>query len=74
MEECTENIDEAKIAEMDLFKCGNECVCSYTICVVLIVMIFTINVRINTYFVYPRWYLKKDVIPVKFGTRIQATI
>ena len=60
-EECTENIDEAKIAEMNLFERGNECVCSSTIFVVLIAMIFTINIRINAYFVYPRWYLKKDV-------------
>ena len=30
--ECTENIDEVKIARMALFEHENECVCSYTIC------------------------------------------
>ena len=32
VEECTENIDEVKIAGMVLFKHGNKCVCPYTIC------------------------------------------
>ena len=38
VEECTENIDEVKIAGMALFEHGNECVCSYTICVILTVI------------------------------------
>ena len=29
---------------------------------------------IGAYFVYSRWYLKKDVICVKFDTRTQTTI
>ena len=32
VEECTENIDEVKIAGMSLFEHENGCVCSYTIC------------------------------------------
>ena len=47
VEECTENIDEVKIAEMALFKYGNECVCSYTICVVLAVIASTIAISIE---------------------------
>ena len=70
-EECTENIDEVKIAEMALSEHGDECVCSYAICVVLAVIALAISIGIGAYFVYSRWYLKKDVIRVTFGTRIQ---
>ena len=51
-EECTENIDEVKIAGMVLFENGNECVCSYTICVVLAVIALTISIGIGAYFGY----------------------
>ena len=73
-EECTENIDAEKIAGMVLFKQRNDCVCSCTIYVVLIVIIFTINIGIGAFFACSRWYLKKDVICVKFGTRTQTAI
>ena len=36
-------------------------------------MFFTINVGIGRYFLCFYWYLKKDVICVKFGTRTQTT-
>ena len=58
-EECTENIDEEKIAGIALFERGNERVCYYTICVVLTVIVLTISIGISIYFVYSRWYLKK---------------
>ena len=74
IEECAENIGEAKIAGMTLFEHGNERVCSCTIYVVLIVMIFTTSIGIGAYFVYSRGYFKKDVTHVKFGTRTQTTI
>ena len=48
VEESTENIDEVKIAEMALFEHGNECVCSYTICVVLAAIALAISIGINT--------------------------
>ena len=51
-EECTENIDEVKIAGVALFEHENEYVCSYTICVVLAVIAFTISIGIGAYFVY----------------------
>ena len=35
MEGCGENIEEAKLSEITLFEHGNECVCSYTVCIVL---------------------------------------
>ena len=80
-EECTENIDEVKIAEItsielystDLRSAGhkNMCVCSYTICVILAVIALAINIGIGAYFAYSHWYLKKDVAHIKFGTRTQ---
>ena len=57
-EECTENIDEVKNAD------ENECVCSYTICVALIVIALAIRTGIGAYFVHSRWYLKKRILLV----------
>ena len=58
VEECTENIDEVKIAECisveNIHKCS-----SCTLYIVLFSILFTINVGIGTYFVYFHWYLKK---------------
>ena len=51
VEECTENIDEVKIAGIALFERENEFVWSYTICVVLAVIALTISIGICTYFV-----------------------
>ena len=50
--QCTENIDEVKIAGMALCEHGNECVCSYMICVVLAVIALIIKIGIGTYFPY----------------------
>ena len=50
VEECTENIDEVKIAEMTLFDRRNECKFLCTIYVVLIEIVFTISIGIGTYF------------------------
>ena len=52
VEECTENIDKAKFAGMALFDRENECVCPYTICVVLAVIVLTISIGIGAYFAY----------------------
>ena len=71
VEECTENIDEAKIAGMALSEHGND---SYTICVVLVVIALPISIGIGAYFIYSCWYLKNDVTHIKFGTRTQTTI
>ena len=38
-EECTEDIDEAKLTRIALFEHENECVCSYTVCIVLGVIV-----------------------------------
>ena len=77
IEECTENIDEEKIAEVALFEHGNEGVYSYTICVILAVIALTISIGISACFAYKymnHWYIKKDVICVRFGTRTQTRI
>ena len=44
VEECGENIDEAKLTEIDLFE--HECVCSYTVFIVLSVIALTICIRL----------------------------
>ena len=70
--EFTENIDEVKIAEITLARHENVWVCSYTIFVILAVIVLAISIGIGAYFVYSRWYLKKDVSRIKFGTGTQC--
>ena len=55
MEECNENIDEAKLTKMALFEHKNECVCCYTVFIVLGVIVLTFCIEISTYFVYYRY-------------------
>ena len=50
-EECTENIDEAKLAGAALFEYVNECVCSYTVCIVLAVIALTVSIGISAFFI-----------------------
>ena len=79
MEECTENIDEVKFAEIALFEHGNECVCAYTICVILTVIALTISIGIGAYFAYKyinHRYLKKtlfvlSLVPVLNGIALK---
>ena len=52
VEECRENIDEAIFAGIALFEHGNECVCSYTVRVVVAVISLTVSIGINAYFTY----------------------
>ena len=52
VEECTENIDEAKLTEVALFEHVNECICSYTVFIVLSVIFLTICIGIGAYFTY----------------------
>ena len=48
-EECIENIDEVKIADKNI------CACSYTICVVLALIVLAISIEIDAYFAYSCW-------------------
>ena len=52
MEECTENIDEAKLTGVALLEHINEFLCSYTVCIVLTVIALTVSIGIGTYFTY----------------------
>ena len=53
------NIDEVKIAGMDLFERENECKYLCTVYVVLIMTIFTIFSGTGTYFIYYK-YMNHD--------------
>ena len=52
--ECTDNIDEVKIAEVTLTKNMRKC-SSCILHIVLFSIVFTINVGICTYFVYNKY-------------------
>ena len=74
-EECTENINETRLAEITSAKNENKHECSScTLYIVLFSISFTINVGIGSYFLCFHWYLKKGAIRVKFGTHIKTTI
>ena len=80
IEKCTENIDEAKIAEitsMELHSTENENNHKCSSCVmytVLFSIIFTMNIGIGSYFLYFHSYLKKGITRVKCGTYTQTAI
>ena len=57
VEECTENVEEAKITEITENKCKSLC----TI-MLLIAIVFPIYTGIVTYFVYSHWYLKMMIL------------
>ena len=58
VEQCNENIDEEKLTEIALLEHKNECVCYYTVFIVLGVIVLTVCVGFGAYFVY---YNKKNV-------------
>ena len=76
VEECTETVEEVKLAKITLAENENSYKCSScTVYTVLLWIFFTIKVRgIGVYFVYFHRYLKKDVTRVEFDTRTQTTI
>ena len=55
VEECNENIDEAKLTEMALFEHKNECACYYTVFIVLALIALAISIGIGAYFVYYKY-------------------
>ena len=65
IKQCTENFFERKIAGLALFEHGNECVCSYTICVILAAIAVTISIEIGACFACSRWYSKKILLSIK---------
>ena len=75
IEECTETVEEVKLAKITLAENKNsDKYSSCTVYIVLFSIFFTINVGIVIYFVYSHWYLKKDITRVEFNTRTQTTI
>ena len=73
--ECSETVEEVKIAKITLAKNENKYKSnSCTLYIALFSILFTINVGMGAYFVYFHWYLKKDVTRVEFDTRTQTTI
>ena len=59
VKECSENIDEVKMAEITLAEDENKCKSSCTTYVVLIATIFTISIGNGTYFIYCK-YINHD--------------
>ena len=76
IEECTETVEEVKLAKITLAENENSYKCnSCTVYTVLFWIFFTINVSgIGAYFVYYHWYLKRDVLHVDFNIGTQTTI
>ena len=75
VEECTDNIEETRLVKKSLAKNEDKHKCSSsTLYIVLFSIFFTINIGVGVYFVYYRWYLKKDIPHVKFNTDAQTTI
>ena len=75
VEECTETVEEVKLAKITLAENENKCKCSSCILYIeLFSIFFTINFGIGTYFIYSHWYLKKDVSRIKFNICNQTTI
>ena len=75
VEECTENIEETRLVEKTYAKNKNQHKCSFcTVYILLFSIIFTINIRTGTYFVYIHWYLKNYDACVVLDTRTKTTI
>ena len=47
MEKCQENIDEAKLTKIASFEHKHECVCYYTVFIVLAVIVLTVSIGIG---------------------------
>ena len=75
IEECTENVEEVKLAKITLVEDENSHKCpSRTAYIVSMIVVFIICAGITTYFIYYNWSLVKNASRIKFGTRIQTTI
>ena len=78
IEECTEKVEEVKLAYIIFAESENKNSYKCIPCIVYIVLLlifFTINVSgIVTYYVYSQWYLKKYSPHVGFNTYKETTI
>ena len=64
IEECSENVDEAKLAGATLFEHENECVCFYTVFIALAVIALTVSIGIGAYFTYKDIKRNKENVSV----------
>ena len=74
IDECTETIEEVKLAKITIFENENEN--KYSSCrvyIVLMIEVFTIFPGITIYFVYYNWFLI-NVSCIKFSTRKEAKL
>ena len=60
VEKCDENIDQAKLTEIALFEHKNKCLCSYTIFIVLTVIVLTVSIGVGAYFVYHKYIIRNE--------------
>ena len=75
IDECTETVEEVKLAKITLTENTNCYKCSScTPYIVLMIVVFRICVGITTYFAYCNWSLVKNASRIKFGTRTKRTI
>ena len=76
VDECTETVEEVKLAKITLAENENSYKCSSCIVyTVLFWIFFTINVGgIGAYFLYFHQYLKKDITLVEFHNHTQTDI
>ena len=76
IDECTETIDEVKLAKITISE--NENNYKYSSCkvyIVLMIVVFTILTGINIYFIYYNWSLiKNNVSCFKFNTHKETKI
>ena len=76
IDECTETIEEVKLAEITILENENEN--KYGSCkehIVLMIVVFTIFTGITIYFVYYNWSLiKNNVSCIKFNTHKETKI
>ena len=71
VEECGENVDEAKLTEVALFEYVNGCVCFYTVFIVLGVIALTTCIGIGAYFTYKNISRNKENVSI-YGYLYQA--
>ena len=78
VEECGENVEELKLAgitstELQLAENKNVCKSSCTLYIVLFKMIFTINIRFATYFIYDKYMNRNKENVSRYDYVYQAT-
>ena len=76
IDECTQTIEEVKLAGISISENENENKCSSCkVYIVLMIVAFTIFTRITIYFVYYNWsVIKNNVSCIKFNTHKETKI